>query len=742
MALASRLTFRIEGMDCGSCAAKIENALHRLPGIADIRISYVGQSLALALDEVATPRARVIDEIRALGFLAREGPASTRPTSAPHDHAGDCGHDHADDHDHRLDPADEPVAPRVQASGSAKRPHWWSLPKGRLVIANALSLAAAYAVGLANPAWTQAAFTVAALCGLAPVARHGLAAARSGSPFSIEILMSVAAVGAVAIGQAEEGAVVVFLFAVGELLEGVAAASARAGIRALIDLVPRTARRRNGLAIDMVPIESLAVGDLVAVYPGDRIPSDGIVVEGLSDVNEAAVTGEPMPVTKSAGAEVFAGSINANGRLDIRITRSAADNTVARIIHLVQEAQETKAPLARSIERFSRVYTPAAMAVALLVTLVPPLTFGAPWPVWIYRGLSVLLISCPCALVISTPTAIAAGLARAAGRGLLVKGGAALETLGLVQTVAFDKTGTLTSGTPRVTDIVALTTDSADLLAAAASIETSSSHPLARAIVAEAQDQGLVLENARSCVAIPGQAVAGRLARGLLTVGSPRHAAEAGPLAADLARTMADLEASGKTVVVVRVGQTIQGIIALRDEPRPDAAAGLAGLRDLGIRPVMLTGDNARTANAIGDALAIETQAELLPEHKLDAIAAFHREAPIAMVGDGINDAPALAAASVGIAMGGGTDVALETADATLLKNRIGGVAELIALSRATLANIRQNLVIALGLKATILVTALLGMTPLWMAILADTGATVLVTGNALRLSRFRFRER
>ncbi|WP_025030035.1 heavy metal translocating P-type ATPase, partial [Nitratireductor aquibiodomus] len=487
-----------------------------------------------------------------------------------------------------------------------------------------------------------------------------------------------------------------------------------------------------------VPADELAIDDLVVVRPGDRVPSDGEVVEGSSELDEAPVTGESVPVLKEAGSTVYAGSINANGVLRVRITRTAADNTIARIIHLVEEAQGSKAPTARFIDRFSAYYTPAAMVVSALIIVVPPLLFGAEWSTWIYRGLATLLIACPCALVISTPAAIASGLAAGARHGLLVKGGAALETLGKVRTVAFDKTGTLTVGKPRVTDIIPLEGEEADILARAAAVECGSSHPLGEAIVEAAEQRDLELPKMfGGAMAIPGKAVTARLREGFVSVGSPRYAAEQGNLSPELNARLEALEAAGKTAVVVLSGKRAVGVIALRDEPREDAATGVARLNALGIRTVMLTGDNRRTADAIAGSLGLEARAELLPDAKLSEIAALREHGGIAMVGDGINDAPALAASSVGIAMGGGTDVALETADAALLKNRVTGVAELIRLSRATLGNIRQNIALALGLKAVFLITTLTGVTTLWMAILADTGATVLVTINALRLLRF-----
>lgn len=708
MAAAVPLKLRVEGMDCGACAVKIENAMKRLPGISNIDVNYSLQSLSLMLDEDRTSRNAIEAKIRAFGY-------SPVDSSAPI-----VSRLRDDDRD---------------ATGGA----CWSHPKGSLVLGTGALLTIAFAISYVKPGWSDWAYIAATLVGLVPISRRAYAGVLSGTPFSIEMLMSVATIGAAAIGEAGEAAIVVFLFSVGELLEGIAAGRARAGIKALVDLVPRTALRQSGSNLETVPVGDLVIGDTVIVRPGDRVPSDGAVIDGTSEINEAPVTGESVPVRKEPGSTVYAGSINANGELRVEITRAAADNTIARIVHMVEEAQSSKASMARFIDRFSHWYTPAAMTVSALLVLVPPLMIGADWFTWVYRGLAVLLIACPCALVISTPAAIAAGLASGARGGLLVKGGAALEVLGKVRTVAFDKTGTLTVGQPRVTDIVVANGTEDEMLAKSAAVERGSSHPLGAAIVAEAERRNLDIPKAfGSGTATPGKAVIARLTSGFVSIGSPRHAAEQGVVADEIKKQIEFLENQGKTVVVVSEGKHLVGLIALRDEPRPDAADGLAKLRMLGIRCVMLTGDNTRTASAIGGALGLQARAELLPDAKLDAIAAYKSEGPIAMVGDGINDAPALAASSVGIAMGGGTDIALETADAALLKNRISGIAELIGLSRATLSNIWQNIALALGLKSVFLVTTLFGATPLWMAILADTGATVLVTANALRLLRLK----
>ncbi len=699
--MSTALTLRVDGMDCGACATKIENALKRVPGVSDIDVNYSLQRLTLAYDADRTSPIVIRERIRGLGYT-------------PSDDGG---------------PISEVGAPSDEI--------WWRSRKAQLALASGLALAVAFVIARLAPEWTTWVYAIATLVGLVPIARRAIAGAVSGTPFSIETLMSVAAAGAIAIGEAEEAAVVVFLFSVGELLEGVAASKARAGIRALVDLVPRSALRERDGVIEQVAAAELAVGDIVVIRPGDRAPSDGEVISGTSEVNQAPVTGESVPVTKEPGAEIYAGSINGNGQLRVAITKAAADNTIARIIHLVEEAQGARAPMARFIDRFSAWYTPAAMAVAALIIVLPPLLLGAEWHTWIYRGLAVLLIACPCALVISTPAAIASGLAAGARKGLLVKGGAALETLGKVATVAFDKTGTLTLGRPQVSDIVAFEGEPSDLLAKAAAVEKGSSHPLGLAIIARAEADGLTLPIAYGVTATPGKAVTGRLKSGFVSVGSPRFAAEQAQLSAEQVARLQALESEGKTVVVVLESKRALGALALRDEPRPDAVQGLAQLRAMGLRTVMLTGDNARAARAIGEALQIEAEAELLPDVKLSRIQDLRAHGPIAMIGDGINDAPALAAASVGVSMGGGTDVALETADAALLNDKVTGVADLVRLSRGTLRNIWQNVAIALGLKAVFLATTLMGTTPLWMAILADTGATALVTANALRLLRF-----
>ena len=596
---------------------------------------------------------------------------------------------------------------------------------------------AAYGIGHLIPAYDTYIFTAAMLIGLIPIGRRAIMAAFAGTPFSIEMLMTIAAAGAVIIDASEEAAAVVFLFLVGELLEGVAAGKARESIKSLTALVPKTALLEENGQTREVPAERLAVGSIILVRPGDRISADGVITGGESSIDEAPVTGESTPVAKSEGDTVFAGTINGAAALRVRVTAAAEDNTIARVVRLVEEAQEKKAPTERFIDRFSRYYTPGVVVVAALVAILPPLVAGASWSEWVYKGLAILLIGCPCALVISTPAAIAASLSSGARRGLLLKGGAVLETLGKLTAVALDKTGTLTSGKPQVTDVVAFGHKAEEVLRLAAAIETGSSHPLARAILAKAEEDEVDIPAANGAKAIGGKGVTAIVENREIFLGSPKAAAELVPLPMAHSRRIASLNDEGKTVSILVVDGVLAGAIAMRDEPRPDAKAGLKALADAGVKTIMLTGDNARTATAIGKDLGIEVRAELMPEDKQRIVGELKREGfVVGKVGDGINDAPALAAADIGIAMGGGTDVALETADAAILHGRVGDIAGMIELSKQTMRNIHQNIAIALGLKAVFLITTIIGVTGLWPAILADTGATVLVTINALRLLR------
>jgi Zn2+/Cd2+-exporting ATPase len=771
--------FRVEGMDCAACATKIDTVVRRMAGVEDVNVSVTAASMTVHHGADATLNIEISRKVASLGYKATPVLAPASDDQADHDKRNDPdGHDH-DEHDHDAhdhsghdhskhdqgahdhskhdhgktdhasgqhaghDHARHAKTETSESLGLHGHDHgptdgaWWQSTKGRLTIAAGVAVVAAWAIGKLFPSIGHWAFVAAMLVGLVPIARRAFMAAINGMPFTIESLMTIAAVGAVFIGATEEAAAVVFLFLVGELLEGVAAGRARASIKGLTALVPSTAFLEDGGQPREVPAASLKVGAIIMVRPGDRIAADGTIISGASSVDQAPVTGESTPVRKAEGDTVFAGTVNGEAALRVRVTAAAADNTIARVVKLVEEAQESKAPTERFIDRFSRYYTPGVLVVGALVAIIPPLVFGGGWSGWIYKGLAVLLIGCPCALVISTPAAIASALSSGARRGLLMKGGAVLESLGKITTAAMDKTGTLTAGKPRVTDIVAIGRSENEVLALAAALEIGSSHPLAVAVLGKAAEEKLVVAAATDAAAIGGKGVTGQLDGKALFFGSPKAAHERALAPADFAARINALNDEGKTVSVLLVDNQTAGLIAMRDEPRPDAIAGVQALKDAGISIVMLTGDNRRTAEAIGKQLGIEVRAELMPEDKQRIVRELQQKGQIvAKVGDGINDAPALAAADIGIAMGGGTDVALETADAAVLHGRVGDIAAMVDLSRKTMRNIAQNITIALGLKAVFLVTTIIGVTGLWPAILADTGATVLVTANAMRLLR------
>lgn len=563
---------------------------------------------------------------------------------------------------------------------------------------------------------------------------------------NINLLMVIAVAGAAVIGEWKEAATVVVLFGIAEWLEGWADRRARRAVHALLELTPETALVKTESGTVEQPVAGVKVEALVVVKNGERIPLDGTVTAGRSSVNQAPITGESVPVDKQTGDSVFAGSINGEGSLEIRVTKVAGDTTLARIIRLVEEAQESKAPTQRFVDVFARYYTPSVAVVALLVFAVPPLLAGGEWSVWLYRACVLLIIACPCALVISTPVSVVAGLTALARRGVLVKGGAHLETIGKLRALAMDKTGTLTEGRPRVLEIQPVSGDADKALGIAAAIDDHSSHPLARAVVAQARERGLTF--------IPGtdyQARAGRGAEAVVNglpcfVGNHRFAHELGVCSPDLERRLSEIEGRGQSVVVVgekpangRPGQVF-GLIAIGDALRANARAAIADLHASGVRElVILSGDNQRTVDAIAREVGIDTaRGDLLPEDKVAAVKSLHaKHEYVGMVGDGVNDAPAMASASVGIAMGAaGTDAAIETADIALMQDNLAMIAETVRLGRRTLGIIRFNIVFALTLKALFLGLAVFGVTSLWMAILADTGATLLVVANALRLLR------
>jgi Cd2+/Zn2+-exporting ATPase len=534
----------------------------------------------------------------------------------------------------------------------------------------------------------------------------------------------------------------VFLFSLAQWLEVRTLERARQAIRALIDLAPRQALVRRGGAEVVLAIGEIRTGDEVIVRPGDKIPVDGVVAAGHSDVNESPITGESLPIDKARGDDVFAGTINGRGALEVSVTRVGRDTRLARITHLVEDAQTRRAPVQTFVDRFARIYTPAVIVLAVIVAAVPPLLFGADTATWLYRALVLLVISCPCALVISTPVSIVSALSAAARNGVLIKGGAYLEALSGIRTVAFDKTGTLTTGQLQVTDVIPMPGQTGDdVLRYAAAVELRSEHPVARAIVAHAAARIADLPRVAHFASAPGLGAEGEVADARVLVGNATLLARRQirpPDFTDLAR----LRAAGKSPVFVAVNGSVIGAIAVADRQREAAREAIELLRSHGItRVVMLTGDHPETARAVAEALAVdEHHAALLPDQKHALIQTLRRESgPVMMVGDGVNDAPALAAADVGVAMGAaGSDVALETADVALMSDELLKLPYALRLARATLRNVKTNVVVSLVLKAAFLVLAIAGAATLWMAVLADTGASVIVVANALRLLRTR----
>jgi Cd2+/Zn2+-exporting ATPase len=686
--------FRVEGLDCNDEVVILERRLKPIAGVEAIAADVVGQRLRVSYDAARLDTATMVDAVAEAGmrmWLEHEEP---------------------------------------RALGVDVRARFWlTAASGAAILAGM----AASAQGFAAAA--IAAYVAGTVAGAVFPARRALGALRART-LDINALMVIAAAGAVAIGEWREGATVVCLFALAQWLEARTLARARGAIRALLDLSPRDALVRRGGRELRVPIDDVAAGDAVIVRPGDKIPVDGIVASGHSDVNEAPITGESLPADKGPDSHVYAGTINGHGALEIAVTRVGRDTRVARIIHLVEEAQAQRAPIQSFVDRFGRIYTPAVIAAALVVAIVPPL-LGAPALVWVYRALVLLVVSCPCALVISTPVSIVAAVSAAASRGVLVKGGAALERLAAVRVLAFDKTGTLTTGELAVAGVEPVPgVTPAEVLAAAAAVDVHSSHPVAVAVVAQARHDGVAVPSAFGVRARSGLGVEGRVDGRDVVVGNRRlmelHGVDmsAAPAGAAGARTF------------VAIAGRFAGALSIVDRPRPQARDALDLLRRAGVRRIaMLTGDESGVAARVAADVGVdEYQAALLPDQKHEAIGRLRAVyGPVAMVGDGINDAPALAAADVGIAMGAvGSDVAIETADVALMSDELLKLPYAIRLARATLRNVKTNVAVSIALKAVFLIAAVTGTATLWMAVLADTGASVIVVANALRLLRAR----
>lgn len=569
--------------------------------------------------------------------------------------------------------------------------------------------------------------------------------------FDMKTLMTIAIIGAAAIGEWGEGATVVILFAISEALEMYSMDKARNSIRSLINIAPKEALVRRGLQELTVHVDDIKIDDIMIVKPGQKIAMDGIVVKGTSTVNQAAITGESVPIFKEVESDVFAGTLNEEGHLQVRVTKLVDDTTIAKIIHLVEEAQGERAPTQAFVDRFARYYTPLIMLIALAVMVVPPLIFGASWNIWLYQGLAVLVVGCPCALVVSTPVAIVTAIGNAAKNGVLIKGGIHLEELGAIKAIAFDKTGTLTKGIPAVTDFIPLSEQQPEqLLKIIAALENKSQHPLAAAIIKKSEESGIDFENieVEEFLSVTGKGIKGKIEGVMYFLGSPGFIEQVlqKEINKDTMDVILNLQNSGKTVMVVSEKDKIIALIAVADEVRETSKHVIEKLHKLGIKKtIMLTGDNQGTANAIGEQIGVTNiEADLLPQDKLAFIKKLREEYhKVAMVGDGVNDAPALAASTVGIAMGGaGTDTALETADIALMGDDLTKLPFAVKLSRKALMIIKQNITFSLGIKLLALLLVIPGWLTLWIAIFADMGATLLVTLNSLRLLRLKEKSR
>jgi Cd2+/Zn2+-exporting ATPase len=693
-------TFKIEGMDCHEEVAIIEHRLKRLVGLEALDADVMGQRLRIKYDAARLSTASIAEAVAQTGMRAW----------LEHEEAA-------------------PVA-----ASAASRRHLVIL--SGVMFAVGLLLAQVGAGGRAQ--WIPFGLSIAS--GGIFTVRRALVSVRAGA-LDINVLMVVAVIGAIILGEWSEAASVTFLFALAQLLEARAMDRARGAISALMELAPAEAVVRRGSQELRVGIDDVAIGEIVLVRPGDKIPLDGRVAAGESYVNQAPVTGESLPVEKQSGDDVFAGTINGRGALDILVTRLRRDSTLARIIHLVENAQAQRSPSQTFIDRFARVYTPIVLAAAVIVALGPPLALGADWATWFYRSLVLLVISCPCALVISTPVSVVSALAAAARKGVLIKGGASLERMALIRCVAFDKTGTLTHGRIRVVDVLPVAgADAPEVLRVAASLETRSEHPIGRAVVAHAIDRGIVPIAVDGFQSLPGRGAQARLGSDVIVVGSHRLFEERGLCSPAMEQALEEIAARGCSAVMVGAAGTGIGVIGVADEAREPGRDAIDLLRRQGVRHiVLLTGDHEPAARALAESLDLDGfRAGLLPEDKVAAVRELRgRHGAIAMVGDGVNDAPALAAADVGIAMGvAGSDAALETADVALMADELLKIPYALRLSRTTSRNIRANIAFSLVLKSAFLVMAVTGTATLWMAVAADMGASLIVIGNALRLLR------
>jgi len=711
--LHAESTFKIECMDCREEVVMLERRFKNLVGLEDFSADLMGQRLHVKYDAAKLTASAIAGAVADTGmraWLEHEEPIAT------------------------SEGAQRVRQALVWVAGTA-------LALGLAVEGIGAASAAPYLSPLLGPGSSRAVsialFVISLAAGVALTARKAWSSMRVGS-LDINVLMLIAATGAVALGQWSEAATVVFLFGLAQALEVRTLDRARRAIRALMDLTPVDALVRDAAGERRIAADDILPGATIVVRPGEKIPLDGEIIAGESAVNQAPVTGESLPIDKAPGDEVFAGTINGRGALEVRVTRVRRDTTMAKIVHLVEAAQAQRAPAQALVERFAGVYTPAVIVLAIVVAIAQPLMLGLAWHVSIYRALVLLVVSCPCALVISTPVSIVAALAGAARKGVLIKGGAHIERASRITCVAFDKTGTLTRGRPEVVNVIPLAGESAaSVVRLAASVEHRSDHPIAAAIIDYAAGAA---SPAVGVTAWPGRGAEGVVDGARIVVGNHRLFEERQLCSAALHDAVEAMSGSGHTAVLVARNDEPIGVIAIADRARETSRDAIALLRGQGIRSiVMLTGDSQTPARAIAAAVGVdECRAELLPEDKVAAVEELRRtRGAVAMVGDGVNDAPALASADIGIAMGAaGSDAALETADIALMADDLLKLPYMFRLSRSAVRNIRMNLAISIVMKAAFVVAAVMGVATLWMAVVADTGASLIVIANALRLLR------
>lgn len=767
-------TFQVTGLDCADCAANVEKAVRRLYGVVDAHLNFTTAKLKVAYDSTVLGLDEIVNVITGFGYSTTMLGTAKGVYAVFRLSGLDCA-DCAANLEKRIAAltgvqtvkvnfgaskmmvehtiTDKEIIEVVQQAGyqavndkeagaaALKQSAWWQKPRTLATFAAGLFLTAAMAldwVGMGEQVLIPL-YILAILTGGYHVAKSGLYGLKSRT-LDTNFLMVIAVVGAAAIGQWSEGATVVFLFSLGNALQSYTMDKTRNSIRALMELAPPEALvRRNGEEMRL-PVEEIVVGDTMIVKPGERIAMDGNVESGTSTVNQAAITGESMPVEKQAGDSVYAGTVNEQGALEIVVTKLAEDSTLAKIMHMVEEAQAEKAPMQQFVDVFAKYYTPAVIVIAAGLAVIPPLFFSESFDTWFYRALVLLVISCPCALVISTPVSIVSAIGNASRHGVLIKGGAYLEQFGKIRAMAFDKTGTLTVGKPKVTDVVKLggMLSDQEVVTMAAAVEKWSEHPLAEAIITHAGYDNL--PQVTQFKALVGRGAQANLDGRTIYVGNIRLFDELGYSLTAAEPVLSALEQQGKTVILVGSDNEVYGAIAVADTLRDNSVAAVTDIKAAGVKHVaMLTGDNRRVAQAVADKLGLDAvYGELLPEDKATALKQLTGQyGSVAMVGDGVNDAPALATATIGISMGvAGSDTALETADIALMADDLSKLAYVMKLSRKTLAIIKQNITFSLAVKLLFIIGTFAGFVNLWLAVLADTGAALLVTLNGMRLVR------